>query len=145
MLTEIGKINAGVQHAKESHQKTPLAEKLDDFGQTLTQMISVICILVWVSNIPKFRSPVFQSKGIDGLILFICIICLFGLLFYVGLLSKPMWITGAIYYAKVAVALGVAAIPEGLPDILESQLIYSTLSVLYCCLRLHSLVFFFMA
>jgi hypothetical protein len=32
MRTEIGKISAGVQQAKEEHDKTPLQEKLDEFG-----------------------------------------------------------------------------------------------------------------
>eukprot|EP01036_Dinobryon_divergens_P000729 gene729-940_t len=72
-----------------SETKTPLAQKLDEFGQQLTYIIGGVCVLVWLVNIPKFYSPVFKSE-----------------------------VQGAIYYAKVAVALGVAAIPEGLPAVI---------------------------
>jgi len=89
MRSEIGIINAGVQEAKLTDMKTPLALKLDEFGQQLTYIIGGICVAVWLVSIPKFDSPVFSSK-----------------------------LTGAIYYAKVAVALGVAAIPEGLPAVI---------------------------
>lgn len=89
MFTEIGQINAGVQEAKLDEMKTPLALKLDEFGDQLTKLIGGICVLVWVMSIPKFSSPAFASK-----------------------------VKGAIYYAKVAVALGVAAIPEGLPAVI---------------------------
>ena len=91
MATEIGLIDAGVQAAKMDHMhiKTPLAEKLDEFGGQLTKIIGAICAAVWVVSIPKFKSPVFKSQ-----------------------------LQGAIYYAKIAVALGVAAIPEGLPAVI---------------------------
>lgn len=87
--TEIGQINAGVQAAKEENTKTPLALQLDKFGNQLTVLIGWICAAVWVVSIPKFSNPTFSS-----------------------------WTKGAIYYAKVAVALGVAAIPEGLPAVI---------------------------
>jgi P-type Ca2+ transporter type 2C len=89
MRTEIGNINRGVQEAKETQVKTPLTEKLDEFGQQLTNIIIGICLSVWFISIPKFSNPVFGS------------------------VTK-----GAIYYAKIAVALGVAAIPEGLPAVI---------------------------
>mmetsp|Transcript_48800 Transcript_48800/g.83839 ORF Transcript_48800/g.83839 Transcript_48800/m.83839 type:complete len:1098 (+) Transcript_48800:108-3401(+) len=89
MSTEIGKIQEGVQEAKEDAEKTPLAQKLDDFGNQLTLVIGIICVAVWGISIPKFDSPIFGG-----------------------------WVKGAIYYAKVAVALGVAAIPEGLPAVI---------------------------
>lgn len=52
-------------------------------------IIGVICLAVWVVSIPKFNDASFSS----------------------------VW-EGGIYYAKVAVALGVAAIPEGLPAVI---------------------------
>jgi len=91
--TEFGKIQQGVVEAKQDshdHQKTPLAKQLDDFGQQLTSLIGIICGMVWLASIPKMRSStVFPSP----------------------------W-EGMVYYAKVAVALGVAAIPEGLPAVI---------------------------
>ena len=63
--------------------------KLDEFADTLTHVIGIICVAVWVVSIPKFRDPTFKTP-----------------------------VEGAIYYAKVAVALGVAAIPEGLPAVI---------------------------
>ncbi|CAM9515328.1 unnamed protein product [Chrysoparadoxa australica] len=89
MRTEIGKIQAGVQEAKADAEKTPLQQKLDEFGGILTYIIGGICAAVWLFSIPHFDDPMFGS-----------------------------WANGAIYYAKVAVALGVAAIPEGLPAVI---------------------------
>mmetsp|Transcript_19664 Transcript_19664/g.27650 ORF Transcript_19664/g.27650 Transcript_19664/m.27650 type:complete len:1196 (-) Transcript_19664:95-3682(-) len=89
MNTEIGKIQQGVTDAKEDDHKTPLGIKLDEFGETLTSIIGVICVAVWIISIPKFSDPSFSSV-----------------------------FEGAIYYAKVSVALGVAAIPEGLPAVI---------------------------
>jgi Ca2+-transporting ATPase len=89
MDTQFGKIQAGVTEAAATPVKTPLAIKLDDFGDTLTWIIGVICLAVWLVSIPKMNDPSFAN----------------------------VW-QGGIYYAKVAVALGVAAIPEGLPAVI---------------------------
>jgi P-type Ca2+ transporter type 2C len=89
MSTQLGKIQGGVSAAALEQPKTPLAIKLDEFGETLTVLIGLICIAVWIVSIPKFNDPSFGT----------------------------VW-DGAIYYAKVAVALGVAAIPEGLPAVI---------------------------
>ena len=89
MRTEIGVIDAGVQKAKSDEQKTPLAKKLDSFGDQLTLLIATICATVWLINIPNFSGSMFSSRT-----------------------------QGAIYYAKIAVALAVAAIPEGLPAVI---------------------------
>jgi Ca2+-transporting ATPase len=87
--TEIGKINEGVQEARQEQTKTPLALKLDEFGNQLTYIIGAICLAVWGFSYPEFSNPVHGSV-----------------------------LKGALYYAKVAVALGVAAIPEGLPAVI---------------------------
>lgn len=89
MATQFGRIQEGVTTAAAEATKTPLAIKLDEFGDTLTIIIGVICFAVWVVSIPKMNDPSFAT----------------------------VW-EGAIYYAKVAVALGVAAIPEGLPAVI---------------------------
>jgi len=89
MDTQFGKIQKGVTQAKEEQPKTPLAIKLDEFGEQLTIIIGIICLVVWLVSIPKMSDPSFGST-----------------------------LEGAVYYAKVAVALGVAAIPEGLPAVI---------------------------
>ena len=58
MRTEIGKIQANVQEAKEDEEKTPLGQKIDAFGELLARVIAGICVLVWVMNIQKFADPV---------------------------------------------------------------------------------------
>ena len=87
--TEMGKIQAGVAAAKEDEEKSPLAQKIDSFGGKLTWVIGVVCIAVWAINLPRIYEPAFAAP----------------------------W-RGALYYLKVAVALGVAAIPEGLPAVI---------------------------
>ncbi|KAK8792761.1 hypothetical protein WA158_004925 [Blastocystis sp. Blastoise] len=89
METEIGKIQQAVMDASEEEQKTPLSIKIDEFGEFLGKVIMVICVLVWVINFNQFSDPIHGS-----------------------------FIKGCIYYLKIAVALGVAAIPEGLPAVI---------------------------
>ena len=89
MRTEIGKIQADVQQAAEDEEKTPLGQKIDAFGEMLARVIAGICLAVWVMNFNKFSDPVHGG----------------------------FW-HGLIYYLKIAVALGVAAIPEGLPAVI---------------------------
>ena len=94
MATEMGKIQKGLDDAKASvsstdQRKTPLGRKVDQFGKVLTRLVTGVCALVWIASIPRFRDPTF-----------------------------PDAIAGGIYYAKVAVALGVAAVPEGLPAVI---------------------------
>ncbi|KAH8045791.1 calcium-transporting ATPase [Aureococcus anophagefferens] len=89
MATQIGRIQAGVTAAAADQQKTPLSQKLDEFGHQLTLIIGSVCALTFGASVPRFDSPIFGSK-----------------------------LRGAMHYAKGAVALGVAAIPEGLPAVI---------------------------
>ncbi|RXM32770.1 Sarcoplasmic/endoplasmic reticulum calcium ATPase 1 [Acipenser ruthenus] len=63
--TEIGKIRD--QMAATEQEKTPLQQKLDEFGEQLSKVISLICVAVWLINIGHFNDPVHGGSWIRGL------------------------------------------------------------------------------
>lgn len=93
--TAIGDIHDSI--TAQISEPTPLKQKLNDFGDRLAKVITVICILVWLINVPHFNDP-----------------------------SHGSWAKGAIYYLKIAVSLGVAAIPEGLAVVITTCLALGT-------------------
>ena len=113
--SEIGKINQGVQLAKQESSKTPLTLKLDEFGDQLTKVVGFICLLVWGVCIPKFSSDAFGGSWARGALYHAKI---GQILFTTNRTVQMSDIIFIIFIFHLAVALGVAAIPEGLPAVI---------------------------
>lgn len=97
MKTAIGRVQEDVRDAGENEEVTPLKKKLDDFGDKLAKLIGIVCLLVWLMNYNKFYDEIHGTP-----------------------------LKGCIYYFKIAIALAVAAIPEGLPAVITTCLALGT-------------------
>lgn len=105
MDTEIGKIQTQIHEASLEEHDTPLKKKLDEFGEKLTAAIGVVCLVVWAINYKNFITWDNEDAS------------LWDFRFSFGKCT---------YYFKIAVALAVAAIPEGLPAVITTCLALGT-------------------
>ncbi|KAF5751500.1 Endoplasmic reticulum [Tripterygium wilfordii] len=105
MDTEIGKVHSQIQEASESEEDTPLKKKLNEFGEVLTMIIGLICALVWLINVKYFLT----WEYVDG-----------------WPRNFKFSFEKCTYYFEIAVALAVAAIPEGLPAVITTCLALGT-------------------
>ncbi|PKA63277.1 Calcium-transporting ATPase 4, endoplasmic reticulum-type [Apostasia shenzhenica] len=105
MNTEIGKIHSQIHEASQSDDDTPLKKKLNEFGEVLTAIIGVICAFVWLINVKYFLT----WEYVDG-----------------WPRNFKFSFEKCTYYFEIAVALAVAAIPEGLPAVITTCLALGT-------------------
>ncbi|XP_017233217.1 calcium-transporting ATPase 4, endoplasmic reticulum-type [Daucus carota subsp. sativus] len=105
MKTEIGKVHSQIREASQSEEDTPLKKKLNEFGEVLTLLIGLICALVWLINVKYFLS----WEYING-----------------WPANFKYSFEKCTYYFEIAVALAVAAIPEGLPAVITTCLALGT-------------------
>ncbi|KAI3858175.1 hypothetical protein MKW92_008000 [Papaver armeniacum] len=105
MNTEIGKVHSQIHEASQNEDETPLKKKLNEFGEALTAIIGVICVLVWLINVKYF----FTWEYVNG-----------------WPANFKFSFEKCTYYFEIAVALAVAAIPEGLPAVITTCLALGT-------------------
>ncbi|XP_058098983.1 calcium-transporting ATPase 4, endoplasmic reticulum-type-like [Magnolia sinica] len=105
MDTEIGKVHSQIHEASQTDEDTPLKKKLNEFGEVLTAMIGAICALVWLINVKYFLT----WDYVDG-----------------WPRNFKFSFEKCTYYFEIAVALAVAAIPEGLPAVITTCLALGT-------------------
>ncbi|XP_065868497.1 calcium-transporting ATPase 1, endoplasmic reticulum-type-like [Euphorbia lathyris] len=105
MHTEIGKVHSQIHEASQTEDDTPLKKKLNEFGEQLTIIIGIICALVWLINLKYFLS----WEYVDG-----------------WPANFKFSFEKCTYYFEIAVALAVAAIPEGLPAVITTCLALGT-------------------
>ncbi|XP_041023086.1 calcium-transporting ATPase 1, endoplasmic reticulum-type-like [Juglans microcarpa x Juglans regia] len=105
METEIGKVHEQIHEASQSEEDTPLKKKLNEFGEALTMIIGVICAVVWLINVKYFLT----WEYVDG-----------------WPRNFKFSFEKCTYYFEIAVALAVAAIPEGLPAVITTCLALGT-------------------
>ncbi|WOG87542.1 hypothetical protein DCAR_0206770 [Daucus carota subsp. sativus] len=105
MSTEIGKVHSQIHEASQSEEDTPLKKKLNEFGEVLTLLIGLICALVWLINVKYFLS----WEYVNG-----------------WPANFKFSFEKCTYYFEIAVALAVAAIPEGLPAVITTCLALGT-------------------
>ncbi|KAJ7972488.1 Calcium-transporting ATPase [Quillaja saponaria] len=105
MDTEIGSVHQQIHVASQSEEDTPLKKKLNEFGEVLTMIIGLICALVWLINVKYFLT----WEYVDG-----------------WPKNFKFSFEKCTYYFEIAVALAVAAIPEGLPAVITTCLALGT-------------------
>ncbi|RWW34874.1 hypothetical protein GW17_00000344 [Ensete ventricosum] len=105
MNTEIGKIHSQIHEASQIEDDTPLKKKLNEFGEVLTAIIGVICAVVWLINVKYFLTWEYVNGWPSNF---------------------KFSFEKCTYYFEIAVALAVAAIPEGLPAVITTCLALGT-------------------
>jgi P-type Ca2+ transporter type 2A len=76
--TAIGDIHESI--TSQISEPTPLKQKLNDFGDMLAKVITVICVIVWLINVQNFSDP-----------------------------AHGGWTKGAIYYLKVSLCIPIVS------------------------------------
>lgn len=105
MRSEIGQIQKQIDEASMEESETLLKKKLDEFGNNLTTVIGLVCLAVWVINYKYFLTWDMVNSWPTNV---------------------HFSFEKCTYYFKIAVALAVAAIPEGLPAVITTCLALGT-------------------